>query len=792
MAQRAILTITKPEQRQIIQNSGVQVISDYETSMVVLGEPEQLTSLRSQNVEVDEMAYRPIRTGRVEYTMRAAMAANIRLPIEARPNRRNYYLVQLACPPTPEWLDQLRSAGATVQDSLDHDTLLVGMLPSAEDRLKQLPWVEAVTPYRPAMKFAPRAPEAGQTHQLGVSELAATPVLAGDPDEVQQVEISVFPHESTEELATMVREAGGTVLGQSDQAMIAQVKKSALPRMAEQPGVQAILPHEFPKFSNNRATGVLRIPADRVTFGSDLSGDGVIVGIADSGLDTGAIGTLHKDFAGRVVEVKSLPLVPSLQTLANGPAGFNDGAADTGDGHGTHVAGSVLGDGSAARAAGVAGPLAPSGSAPRASLFFQAVEQQVTWKPGVPLPAEGLFGLPDNIEDLFREAYNAGARIHTNSWGGPARTRTGQNIAGQYSKNGRGVDKFCFEHPDLLILFAAGNDGIDQNGDGIIDLDSIGSPAEAKNCVTVGASENNRPATSLPVPAINVNWNQLNGFSTQAAAGHVSDNPEGIAPFSGRGPADDGRIKPDVVAPGTNILSVMSSKATRPLWGPVKPPTDPLHDLYQWSGGTSMATPLVAGTAALVREFLVKRRGHFKLGEKPSGALMKAILVNGAQRVAGNFAGEVPPPPSPVCGFGRVNLIESLANLVFDDDQTHSVTTGQMRLYDCVAQAIGSPLQITLAWTDAPATVGQGGLTNRLYLQVVTPAGQILNGDTSAFPNAVNNVQRLVVEAATAGTYKVRIRAVSVTVHSPVVASPVHPQQNFAVAANAASLTFIS
>ncbi len=95
----------------------------------------------------------------------------------------------------------------------------------------------------------------------------------------------------------------------------------------------------------------------------------------------------------------------------------------------------------------------------------------------------------------------------------------------------------------------------------------------------------------------------------------VSNNASGLAAFSSRGPTTDGRIKPDLVAPGTNIVSTRSSLSNWIGWG--------VYDSnHIYLGGTSMATPLVAGASALVREYFDKIRSY-----QPSAALVRATLI---------------------------------------------------------------------------------------------------------------------------------------------------------------------
>jgi hypothetical protein len=140
-------------------------------------------------------------------------------------------------------------------------------------------------------------------------------------------------------------------------------------------------------------------------------------------------------------------------------------------------------------------------------------------------------------EEVVSASYESGARISTNSWGcGPPWCNDAPYTvdAQNYDAMVRDAVADSPGNQEMVILFAAGNDGTDTA--------TIGAPATAKNVIAVGASENVRPT-----------WTDGCGDGPTEA-----DSAQDIADFSSRGPTSDGRIKPDLVAPGTHIQGAAS------------------------------------------------------------------------------------------------------------------------------------------------------------------------------------------------------------------------------------------
>jgi hypothetical protein len=315
----------------------------------------------------------------------------------------------------------------------------------------------------------------------------------------------------------------------------------------------------------------------------------------------------------------------------------------------------------------------------------------------------------------------------------------------------------------MVICFAAGNSGSDNNGDGVIDPTSVGSESAAKNCITVGASESNRPEVKATYGSLRPSSFPASPITSDAMA----NNPEGMAAFSSRGPTKEGRFKPDVVAPGTSILSTRSRKA---LNVPTVFGTSSDAQFF-FDSGTSMATPLVAGCVAALRETLVKNGTP-----NPSAALVKALLVNGAEDLTGQYnPSEAGVSPNNSSGWGRVNL----ANAVVIPGPNAAAGFGeggplQQGAQDTIhvqippapqSPAGGSPasrtFKITLVWSDPPGAA----LQNDLDLIVRPSGGQERHGNAGTSTNfdRRNNVEQIIWHNIPAGDAAITIQAFRIT-----------------------------
>jgi len=708
------------------QYEAMQSLGDAEsTGSYVMGEIEEseIPQLEQKGLIVQSLDPQPAaaETPGTDWDLRAvapAAPAAGAAPRDAEVDTSgpNFYLVALSAPLLESSRLELEQLGVELLERIPPSSYTARLTPQQAQSVGALSFVSGVRVYQPE--------DTGPVEVT--SAIAPAPPPLGGPEParargMKQYDCRLHREEDRGKVLQWLASEGIDVAGAGSKKIRVYVLEGtdgaeqirALPEVAE---VVEFVP---PRLHNDVARTLLGIdlggnPAPAVVA---EEGEGEIVAVADTGLDES-----HPDFQGRIVGVAAL--------------GRLQDPSDP-HGHGTHVAGSVLGDGSASNGA-------IRGAAPKAKLYFQSL-----------LDARGgLGGLPVDLGDLFEEAYSAGARIHNNSWGSATPS--------MYTMSSEEVDEFVARRRDMLVVISAGNEAQAatrlHSQPGFPDWLSVGSPASCKNALTVGASRSGRMSGGLASLTWRDGW--PDAFPDPPIGDQtISGDAEALAAFSSRGPCDDRRIKPDVVAPGTDIVSAKSSRAPlRRFWGPF-----PGDGRYAYMGGTSMAAPLVSGCAALVREYYVKTRGH-----SPSAALLKATLVNSTRWLsADDSTADNPKAPNYNQGFGCVHVPSAIPNpsapglvLHFVDSwQTPALQftqTGE-RFRWRVSVAAGVPLRFCLTWTDAPAR----SLQNNLNLVVEDPSQQKHVGNAD-LPQRLgpfdpeNNVEVVRFDAPAAGEYLVQ------------------------------------
>jgi hypothetical protein len=423
---------------------------------------------------------------------------------------------------------------------------------------------------------------------------------------------------------------------------------------------------------------------------------------------------MHPDMRGRVTGFQY------YGDLTDGSDGY---------GHGTHCAGIIAGDAATGETDPDSGQFYGLGVASGADLFVERIFDADA-NEADPFPSD---------ETLTHDAVRHGAKIGSNSWGNDVQGEYDTDCA-QFDELVRDADADTAGDQPYILEFSAGNAGPNTQ--------TIDSPACAKNVIATGASEN--------VPG-----------TLAETYGLYADGPDTICDFSSRGPCADGRIKPDLVAPGSWIASAASSAA--PDEAAIAWTT--IDNYYVYMGGTSMSGPHAAGAAAVFVQFYQSTHTN----ASPSPALVKAALINSADELDEANGGPGPVPNNDE-GWGRINL----TNIVVPNvnaapryfqylDQTVLLTNSQVYSQHFFVQGSDQPLKITLAYTDVPGFPGAlPALVNDLDLEVVGPDGTLYRGNQfgagESVPNAptpdqLNNVEGVYLSQPAPGDYLVRVRA---------------------------------
>lgn len=335
-----------------------------------------------------------------------------------------------------------------------------------------------------------------------------------------------------------------------------------------------------------------------------------------------------------------------------------------------------------------------------------------------------------------------------NEWYGDyALSQTEDNKYGLYSSEAEGWDQICYSNPFYLPFKAAGNDRGDNSSsstwyyrntsgswvqgptnskppaDG--PYDCISDKGVAKNVITIGAV------------------NKIGSSNTNNGWTKPSDVV--MSSFSGWGPTDDGRIKPDVVACGVDVFSTSNSSSTG----------------YTTMSGTSMATPNASGSALLIQQFYNSRKGSFM-----KASSLKGLIIHTADE-AGNAG------PDYTYGWGLMNTAKAVQHL---QDSTNNMlvqstlNSSSSYTYSFVSDGT-KPIRATICWTDVPGT-GIDGLLDPTALKLINDLDIRLKrvSDNTIFqpfilnpasPNAAattgdnfrDNVEQIFLSAPQAGTY---------------------------------------
>jgi hypothetical protein len=434
--------------------------------------------------------------------------------------------------------------------------------------------------------------------------------------------------------------------------------------------------------------------------------------------DGGGVRTTHQEFGGRAVQMDV-------------PAGLSS--------HSTHVAGTLIAAGVSAAAKGMsyAGTLAAyEWTDDVAEMATAAANGMLASNHSYGFATGWLFNL-DGSGNWF--------------WLGDTTVSAVEDYGfGYYDSTSYFWDRTAFEAPNYLIVKSAGND-----------RSNVG-PAQPDSHLVWAAglqdwvwSMTVRNPDGAPDGYDTVPWHGC--AKNILTVGAVGDIPAGwtgpadvvMSSFSGWGPTDDGRIKPDLVANGVGLISCSSSGDAS----------------YASLSGTSMASPNAAGSVNLLSHHYRDTHG----GATPRAATMKAVVLHTANE-AGAAAG-----PDYRFGWGLLDVAAAAEVVAADTaDRIREETLADGETDEFVVQHPGGTLRVTIAWTDPPAAplapaldAPDARLVNDLDLRVeevtssfvhepwvlnpANPAAAATTGD-----NVRDNVEQVVVAGA-AGEYRVRV-----------------------------------
>ena len=461
------------------------------------------------------------------------------------------YIVQARGPIDNAFRAMLAAAGAQIVSYIPNDAYLVRAPAGVANGLAGNPLTQAVTPYEPYYKISSSMPVTIK-QKLSSSAPMETRRAAGPSLLVLAVKQAALPagtcltlglfNDGAAATVAQIEKLGGQIVAR-DKSPFGPVVRVQPPQnwtaLATLPGVQIVEPFRQRVHANDlsRATNGVAADTQVATNYLGLTGKNVLVQVNDSGIDA-----THPDF-----ETVGGPPV----RVVGDPAKL----VDT-DGHGTHVAGIIAGNGNMSETVtNVQGSIIATLPGPTATNYqFRGM---------APLATLLAMDWNDSDQELQEAAAQANALISNNSWNYGGDTAYDLAAASYDAAVRDALPEMTGSQP-VLFVFSAGNDG---KGDDSYDpgggtADTIESPATAKNVITVGALQEFRDITNI-VTTISADGTTTNTGTPWELETSTSYRVAGLSSRGNVGIGTEGtygRFKPDVVAPGTFVVSTRSSQ----------------------------------------------------------------------------------------------------------------------------------------------------------------------------------------------------------------------------------------
>jgi subtilisin family serine protease len=693
------------------------------------------------------------------------------------------------------------------------DTLASRLRQSEEDVSKYIQWIGYMEGgYKTNLKFPKKHKRMITPEDKIIIDLVVTLVAPRAPQVIQSVTNSLHKYKM-KNVVTFEEYNGGSRIGIKVDSSVVHRVIDILKVLEEVHWIERTLP----SIPLNHATNIIiqsngTIPSNeqdqKPIWKHGITGSGEIVAVADTGLDWNSncffFDPDHEPKLNRISE----------QHRKIYGYYFEPGEGDFEDdvyGHGTHVCGALAGS-LPNNELEEHNPIGKySGVAKDARIFFQDIQVTDT----------NYLSIPTNIYDkIFGQAYEHGIRIHSNSWGqvsnydcvfdckcirytddedGKAGTPVSNElciskygmecckVSNIYGLLSHEIDRFTHDHEDMVIVFPSGNTGqYTTHG-------TVSSPATSKNCIAVGASNT---LTNGFVDSTNyLDYSEIlqeNGLEStvQCCDKGIFEccpqmiqqeylrqsavyNNNNMADFSSRAPTLDGRLKPDIVAPGFVVISANSNGYMDDYQCGAKMGNN--STTLGVMAGTSMSVPVVSGACALIRNYYKS----IKLYDNPSGPLVKATLIHSGTDQSGYVSNgkhrvKIPVSPNLFNGFGVVSLSSVLR---FEDSQFELYTYDRVQIgegdfheyYFEVLDNSAASIKATMTWYDPPASIAaKQVLVNDidLYIQYNTTNSEriLVFGNDVTSGDRVNTVEQVkLIEIPPAAQIRIVVKGVAIS-----------------------------